>query len=341
MKKGLVLLITLLISISSVSVIAKAEAQTPLGEHRYKSKKVTYHSTSKSKYYNEIWNTAAKEWRKTKVISISKKQNKKGSTMYVGTHNEKTADWVGLTRSWYWTDSYYTAETRLYLNRYYHNYKPKYYNKKRLIGTAIHEYGHAMGIAHNKKNKKSVMWPSVEEFIPSKVPAVDKRAMKKRYQTAQKKPKKGKKSKQQKLEATWSTDYSSIKKLTKTSNLIVDGYVTASTNADQKTDDGTKLPYTKQKFRITAVQKGNKQLKNKHIQILQLGNSKVDLEESIILKKGQRVRVVLRYDSKNNYHLINEGTSIFIKPKKNANSMLANMYQQVSTNKRYFPNEIK
>ncbi|EUJ28567.1 matrixin family metalloprotease [Listeria grayi] len=133
------------------------------------------------------------------------------------------------------------------------------------IGAAIHEYGHAMGLAHNTKNKKSVMFPNPTKALPTKVPNVDKKAMKKRYAKA---PKKGVHPFSERMHATWIKEYPNLKSLQKASPIIVDGYVTSS-----QTVKGS-IPKTKHTFQIEKIRRGANKLTSRKISIKQLGTKK-------------------------------------------------------------------
>lgn len=326
MKKLISVTLVVLFVLLPVFETVHAEAQTPMLNTRYRSKNVTYRSVTKIKFYNEVWNKGAQEWRKTKVISIKKKQSKK-SKLTIDAKTE-ASNWLGLTFHTVNTNNNYIVSSKLYLNRYHHIKNAKFYNKKMYIGAAIHEYGHAMGLAHNTKNKKSVMFPNPTKALPTKVPNVDKKAMKKRYAKA---PKKGVHPFSERMHANWIKEYPNLKSLQKASPIIVDGYVTSS-----QTVKGS-IPKTKHTFQIEKIRRGANKLTSRKISIKQLGTKKVALEESMLLSKKQKVRLFLKQDPQNKkaYILINEGDSLFLPQQK------GKVYKQVSSGKLYAATKLK
>ena len=165
---------------STLSVSAKASTYktTPILPYRYAKKSANYHDKSTSAHYKYVWKKAIEAWQHKGFKWTSKGSSKTNLTSYSDSSKE------GLTIAGYDSIRYnpsngYIIRNNVMINRAL--FKKYHYSTDDQIHVAEHELGHALGLAHNKVNSKSVMNPSNRFYG---IQPCDVRGMNKRYSTA-------------------------------------------------------------------------------------------------------------------------------------------------------------
>ena len=127
---------------------------TPNHTWRYSKRSAWYQDRSKSKYYRQIWNRANAIWSRK---GFNWKRTTKKVKTTVTTVASSNQYWVGLT----WTrnpSGHYITRNKIELNRTL--LSKMRYTKSQRVNVAKHEFGHALGLAHNTASSISVMNPA-------------------------------------------------------------------------------------------------------------------------------------------------------------------------------------
>lgn len=150
---------------------------TPMKPWRYAKKTAHYEVIAKSEKYKSVWSTADSEWSKKGFNWVEADSSKTTVSTY-SDDSKKGLELAGKCDTEYRSADGHIVSNKVRLNRAVFN---KYdYSKREIINVAEHELGHALGLAHNKKNSVSVMNPSNRSYG---IQACDVRGMEKRYST--------------------------------------------------------------------------------------------------------------------------------------------------------------
>lgn len=103
-------------------------------------------------------NTAITNWNNTKAFTFKETTNKKDANIIVTATNDANNHAAGLTNTSMNATTGYYLHADVQLNSYYLLNPAFGYSQQRIINTAEHELGHAIGLQHT--NKVSVMQPA-------------------------------------------------------------------------------------------------------------------------------------------------------------------------------------
>lgn len=101
---------------------------------------------------------AIKQWNQTKVFTFRPTTSKKDANITITAVNEDNNGAAGLTNVSMNSITGYYLHATVYLNSYYLLNPTFGYSQQRIINTAEHELGHAIGLQHT--NQRSVMQPA-------------------------------------------------------------------------------------------------------------------------------------------------------------------------------------
>ncbi|WP_143441325.1 matrixin family metalloprotease [Apilactobacillus kunkeei] len=192
MKEGLIIMVNkkilssvlgslgVLAVASTITVNSKASTYktTPMLSYRYSKKTANYHDKSTSAHYKYVWKKAVEAWKQKGFRWTSKGSSKTNLTSYSDS-SKKGLTIAGYDAVRYNPSNGYIIRTNVMINRAFFE---KYgYSTDDQIHVAEHELGHALGLAHNKVNSKSVMNPANRFYG---IQPCDVRGMNKRYSTA-------------------------------------------------------------------------------------------------------------------------------------------------------------
>lgn len=112
--------------------------------------------------YRQAWQEAIQKWNSYGVFKLTTTSDEEKADIVLKTENESTTGEAGVTKTEYvqsydGSSAYFTKATG-YLNTYYLSQ----YSWSRVVNTAEHELGHAMGLAHTD-DYNSVMYPRGSE----------------------------------------------------------------------------------------------------------------------------------------------------------------------------------
>lgn len=303
-------------SISSILALgsgAKASVTPPTG-FSYAQPAASFYDRSTSHYYRSIWDSAAHAWNKTDAFRWHRSYNPNCRTFVSTVWRPRWNSIVGRTYWGYYMDNNgYQHGAHIYLNKSALN-KFSYIKASR-IEVAEHEMGHAIGLAHNNYNKRSVMYPYSYSYGPNYgIQTCDKEGVWNIYGGRYGLVSKALINKNLKgvLDIDYAKNYSGNQGLTSLKSqapVIVEGTITNSKyhNGSAADDDND---YTNQTLNIDKSLKGN--LKGT-INFKQDGTNKVAVSDSTLLDKGQHVILMLNKDSEGHYYVINNGQGIFVK----------------------------
>ena len=119
-------------------------------------------------------NTAIQNWNQTGAFTFKPVNNQSKADIVVTTMNRSDSNAAGLTKTSSNSLTRRFMHATVYLNTYYLT-DPSYgYSQERIVNTAEHELGHAIGLDHN--NAVSVMQPAGSFYTiqPDDVQAVQK-----------------------------------------------------------------------------------------------------------------------------------------------------------------------
>lgn len=307
MQKSIIVATLGLTLFGGISASAATKNPTPANKYRYAAKKASYYNKSTSTYYRSIWTNARKAWNKTKAFKWSATKNKK-SRSFTTSVAKNSGIWTNATGMAYNGMSFDKKGNQtgaaMYLNR---TILKKYsYTKKQRTNVAIHEMGHALGLAHNNRGSLSVMNPANRTYV---IRAVDTRGAKKVYSTpASTKSTLAAAAKPQ-LTVDHLKDYSNgitgVEHLKQDATTIVEGTITRSVGHHQ----APKNYYTTQTLTITDHFKGSHP---RSLTFTQGGTTHMAVTDSQVLRQGETVIVMLAKNPQGNYYVINDGQGMFI-----------------------------
>ena len=159
-------------SSSNNSTSSSAEISTTQnGGGRWPNKNATVYINMPNPTLRQATNEAITAWNKTGAFHFKVTNKRKGANVIVNESNKQDGA-AGLTKSTLNASNGYFIKVWVYLNGNY-LLNPTYgYNHQRIVNTAEHELGHAMGLEHT--NSTSVMQPagSMYSIQPGDVQAV-------------------------------------------------------------------------------------------------------------------------------------------------------------------------
>ena len=96
-------------------------------------------------------------WNRTGAFTFKQIDNKKNAQIIVNVVDDSGTDAAGETATTYNPATGHLLKATVHLNRYYLQNEWYGYSNNRIINTAEHELGHAIGLNHT--NSVSVMYP--------------------------------------------------------------------------------------------------------------------------------------------------------------------------------------
>lgn len=117
---------------------------------------------------------AMNAWNRTGVFTFSEVSDKNKAQITVSVSDDSSTSAAGVTSTTYNPVTGHLLKAHVHLNRYYLQNRWYGYSDSRIVNTAEHELGHAIGLDHN--NGVSVMYPkgSIYTIQPRDIKAVKK-----------------------------------------------------------------------------------------------------------------------------------------------------------------------
>lgn len=117
---------------------------------------------------------AMNAWNRTGAFTFRETNDKSNAQITVSVIDDSSTSAAGVTSTTYNPVTGHLLKARVHLNRYYLQNNWYGYSDSRIINTAEHELGHAIGLDHN--NGVSVMYPkgSIYTIQPRDITAVKK-----------------------------------------------------------------------------------------------------------------------------------------------------------------------
>lgn len=307
MKKRLSLALGCLVLLGCLPASAATKRTTPANKFRYRTNKASYYNKSTSSYYRAVWTSARKAWNGSKTFKWSTTKNKK-SRSFTTSVNRNTGVWTNATGMAYnglaINSQGIQTGAGMYLNR---TVLKKYkYTKKQRVNVAIHEMGHALGLAHNNGGSVSAMNPANRVYA---LRSCDLRGTKRVYATAATTTKALATAAQPSLTVDHLKDYdngiSGINQLKKTAPVIVEGHITKSVGHHK----APKNYYTTQTLAVDNTFKGKV---GSTLTFTQGGTTQMAVTASEILPQHQTIIVMLAKNTHGTYYVINDGQGMFV-----------------------------
>lgn len=117
---------------------------------------------------------AMNAWNRTGAFTFSEINEKKNAQITVSVSDDSSTSAAGVTSTTYNPVTGHLLKAHVHLNRYYLQNRWYGYSNSRIVNTAEHELGHAIGLDHN--NGVSVMYPkgSIYTIQPRDIKEVQK-----------------------------------------------------------------------------------------------------------------------------------------------------------------------
>lgn len=148
----------------------------PIKNSRWTKPSATVYIDLSNPVLRSATDSAIAQWNQTRAFTFYKTSNKKEADIVVSTINEQKDGAAGLTNNKMDATTGYLIHADVQLNTGY-LLNPSYgYSQQRIINTAEHELGHAIGLAHT--NSPSVMQPAGSFYS---IQPIDVQAVKKLY----------------------------------------------------------------------------------------------------------------------------------------------------------------
>ncbi|MCJ7840118.1 matrixin family metalloprotease [Lederbergia sp. NSJ-179] len=327
------LLIVLAIVFLSLGITSNnADAATGKNGKQWSSPIINYYNDGTNSAYQGFWNTAKSRWNASNHVLMG---NGSGRDFRAGNKNAGKVSWDG-TAEYSWNSSNNFTRMRTWLNTYYTTQSK--YTTDIINGVATHEFGHALGLAHNDRTSSVMMSATfyTDGTLARKhqsPTSEDTSTIKNIYGTLgtlsiheeQELIEQDARLSMSKnfviLEPSYSVGYRSIEEIVSTADLIVEGTVTEKSDL-KKADPEDFVTYrTERSVFVKDVLKGDKSLENQEIIFDQLGGSDsfatVISDESTPLEEGSKVILLFEKEENGSYSLINDNSSIFVDELKN------------------------
>lgn len=148
----------------SVSALADTDDPTPAKGAHYPQNSAAYYDKSTSSYYHSVWSDARDAWNSYGAFTWSEDSDPNCLT-FTSSVSSDEGEWAGIT-GMTWNNETVDANGNqtgayIYLNCY--NLKANGYSQQERTVVAEHEFGHAMGLAHNQLHSQSVMDPQARD----------------------------------------------------------------------------------------------------------------------------------------------------------------------------------
>lgn len=129
---------------------------------RWTNREATIFIDMNNQVFKQAMEEAVQAWNNTGAFKFRIVKNRQQADIVATTSNNQNNQAAGLTEMSVSTMSGYFTGGHIYLNKAY-LLNPVYnYSHERIVNTAEHELGHAIGLSHN--NAQSVMQPSGSFF---------------------------------------------------------------------------------------------------------------------------------------------------------------------------------
>ncbi|WP_053325082.1 hypothetical protein [Paenibacillus peoriae] len=289
---------------------------TPTSGKRWPTNKLdVYAFVPRISFYRRVFRDSVKAWNDTTNFKFRLffDSTTTGIKCFAYLRNKSDVDWAGLCVTWY-NDDFYTKAS-IYLNKHYLDDSPI----EDRIGCATHELGHCMCLDHTSQTEPSIMRPTMSDITSPQ--SMDIEAINNTYPNffdgnteVVKDAPIG-----IRIYVLWHKSYDTIDQLYEAADIVIEGVIdNDGINHSPFENDMTSIT-TKFTVNIRKIYKGyldDEDDEVDSISFVGLGSNldgiSVDSDVTPILKKHDHVILFLK-EGTEDYRLINENTSVFIK----------------------------